>query len=137
MGTTKLTDDAYAAIFEFRIGLRRFLEWSRQRAVEAGITATQHQLLLAIRGTNDPLGLTITEIAELLALRHHSTVELIDRAVDKGIVARYEDAEDRRIVRVRLTAKGAKALETITLSNFEQLVGLAPRMTRLLDRAGA
>ena len=75
MGTTNLTDDDYAAILEFRIGLRRFLDWSRRRADEAGITATQHQLLLAIRGSNETRGITIKEVAALLGLRHHSAVE--------------------------------------------------------------
>jgi len=45
----KLTDADYGRLAEFRYGLRRFLHWSEQQARQAGITPTQHQLLLAIR----------------------------------------------------------------------------------------
>lgn len=133
----KLTDEDYEAILEFRTGLRRFLEWSRQQAVAAGITTTQHQLLLAIRGINEPKGLTIGQIADVLMLRHHSAVELVDRAVDKGIVKRSRDKADRRLVRVELTPNGSRSLRQVTLANFEQLIHLAPRITRLFDRAPA
>ena len=93
-------------------------------------------MLLAIRGSNDPAGLTIGQIAELLLLRHHSAVELVDRAVEAGIVERFRDEDDRRLVRVRLTQKGSRALAQITQANFEELIGLVPRLTRLLEKTG-
>ena len=134
MARIKLSDADYRGILEFRTGLRKFLDWSGKQAIDAGITPTQHQLLLAIRGTNEPSGLTVGRIADLLVLRHHSAVELIDRAVENGLVERVRDADDRRLVRVTLTRKGEKTLEQITRANLDELAGLAPRLTRLLEK---
>jgi DNA-binding MarR family transcriptional regulator len=61
-------------------------------------------------------------------------VELVDRAEQLGIVRRSPDADDRRVVRVRLTQAGESKLETITRANFEELDRLAPQLTRLLGR---
>src|SRR5690606_13173298 len=59
----QLTDDDYRRLLEFRDGLRRFLHWSEQQAKAVGLTAMQHQLLLSIRGHDDPLGPTIRDVA--------------------------------------------------------------------------
>jgi DNA-binding MarR family transcriptional regulator len=83
-----LTEQDYERLLAFRTGLRRFLAWSGQQAEAAGITPAQHQLLLAIRGHPDPRGPTIGDIAGYLLVRHHSAVELIDRAVAAGLVVR-------------------------------------------------
>ena len=126
-----LGDEEYAEILEFRTALRRFLEWSGKQAIDAGVTPTQHQLLLAIRGRDYRLGLTVGEVAEALLLKHHSAVELVDRALDNGLVQKRQDPADRRLVRVRLTRKGEKALERITLANLDELMRLGPRLTQL------
>jgi DNA-binding MarR family transcriptional regulator len=116
-----LTQQDYERLLAFRTGLRRFLAWSAQQAETAGITPAQHQLLLAIRGHPDPRGPTIGEVAGYLLVRHHSAVELIDRAVAAGLVARQGDTEDARAVRVALTSLGAKRLERLTSSHLEEL----------------
>jgi hypothetical protein len=46
----------YERLLDFRTGLRRSLRWSADQAAMAGVTPTQHQLLLAIRGHPDPAG---------------------------------------------------------------------------------
>lgn len=134
MTETKLGDAEYEKILEFRSAIRRFLEWSAQQASAAGVTATQHQLLLAIRGIDPRAGITIGQIAEILHLKHHSAVELVDRAVERSLVQRVHDDADRRLVRVKLTRKGSAALERITRANFEELTSLGPQLTRLLHQ---
>ncbi|MDQ1401451.1 MAG: hypothetical protein QOK20_3383, partial [Acidimicrobiaceae bacterium] len=52
------------------------------------MTPAQHQLLLAIKGMRPGEAPTIGEIAEWLVLRHHSAVELVDRATTAGLVFR-------------------------------------------------
>lgn len=138
MTTRKLADADYERALAFRTGIRRFLEWSRARAADVGMTPTQHQLALAIRGRRGyRAGATIGEIAGSLLVRHNSAVELVNRAESAGFVARSSDPEDGRIVRVVLTRKGERALEHITRANFEELDRLAPQLTRLLGRASA
>ena len=121
----------YERLLAFRTGLRRFLYWSGQQAEAAGITPAQHQLLLAVRGHPDPRGPTIGEIAGYLLVRHHSAVELIDRAVAAGLVARQADSEDARTVRIVLTADGKKRLERLAASHLEELDRLTSRLHTL------
>src|ERR1700732_4137456 len=79
-GPTRLNDADYATLLAFRVELRRFLQWSGAEAAAVGLTPTQHQLLLAIRGHPGQTGPTITDVAGYLLTRHHSAVELVDRA---------------------------------------------------------
>jgi uncharacterized protein YeaO (DUF488 family)/DNA-binding MarR family transcriptional regulator len=116
-----LSHEDYARLLTLRNGLRRFLRWSEQQAEAAGLTPNQHQLLLAIRGHDDPGGPTVGEVADYLLLRHHSTVELIDRADTAGLVTRQRDPDDHRVVRLSLTSDGANRLETLSALHLEEL----------------
>ena len=60
----------YRALLAFRTALRRFNRWSEAQAEAAGLTAAQHQLLLAVKGHDDSRGPTIGDVAEHLLLRH-------------------------------------------------------------------
>ena len=123
-----LSDEDYARLLALRAGLRHFQRWSEQQAKAAGLTPAQHQLLLAIRGHADPRGPTVGEVADYLLLRHHSTVELIDRADSAGLVIRSRDPEDHRVVRLQLTDTGAERLETLSALHMEELERLALRL---------
>ena len=114
-----LHDADFARLLAFRDGLRRFLHWSEREAKAVGLTAAQHQLLLAIRGHGSPP--SIGEVAEHLLLRHHSAVELVDRAVAVGLVERIDDPVDQRIVRLRLTDDGAARVAALAGAHLEEL----------------
>jgi DNA-binding MarR family transcriptional regulator len=115
----------YQRLLELRSGLRRFQFWSEESAREAGLTPSQHDLLLAVRGHDDRRGPSIGDLAGYLMLRHHSTVGLVDRAEAAGLVTRQGDAEDLRVVRIRLTPKGTRALERLSDMHGEELRRLA------------
>ncbi|MET0832294.1 MAG: MarR family winged helix-turn-helix transcriptional regulator, partial [Acidimicrobiia bacterium] len=118
----------YRRLLELRHGLRVFLRWSADRAREAGLTPSQHQLLLAVRGHPHPDGPTVGDLAGHLVLRHHSTVELIDRCAAAGLVERVPDTGDSRSVRVHLTGAGAERLARLSELHLAELGRLAPRM---------
>ena len=120
-----LSDEAYAQLLALRTGLRRFMRWSEQQASAAGLTAAQHQLLLAIRGHPDPRGPTIGEVADYLLLRHHSAVGLVDRADGAGLVSRERDADDHRVVRLHLTPDGAERLEALSALHLQEIERLS------------
>jgi DNA-binding MarR family transcriptional regulator len=124
-----LSEHDLERLLGFRDGLRRFLRWSEQQAKAAGLTAAQHQLLLAIRGHGSPP--SVGDIADHLLLRHHSVVELIDRAVRSGLVERTADADDHRVVRLRVTAAGDAKLKALSAAHIEELSRLRPRFDSL------
>src|SRR5882724_7346360 len=129
----RLTDTDYRTLLEFRDGLRRFLRWSETQAVKAGMTPAQHQLLLAIRGHGGEHPPTIGELADHLMVRHHSLVQLLDRAANAGLIRREQDAEDHRFVRVVLTDEGAAKLELLASTHLQELSRLLPRLKPLLE----
>src|SRR6201998_4754329 len=81
---------------EFRYELRRFLHFSESAALEAGLQPQQHQLLLQVAGAAQTAQVTIGYVAERLALKHNSAVELTDRSEREGLLERTADARDRR-----------------------------------------
>lgn len=107
------------------------MRWSEQQAKAAGLTAAKHQLLLAVKGHPDSAGPTIGELAAYLVLRHHSTVELVDRAVIDGLVKRNPDPTNKSVVRVTLTPAGAAKLDALAEAHLEELAHLAPTMRTL------
>jgi DNA-binding MarR family transcriptional regulator len=121
-----VTDAQYQQMLTFRSALRRFDQWSREQARLHGLTQSQHQLLLAIRGSVTPGGPTVGEIADALLVRHHTASELIDRTEELGLVARLRDREDTRRVRLSLTDLGVERLGELTAVHVEELRRLAP-----------
>lgn len=129
---SSLSDDDYRRLLKLRTRLRGFIRWSEGQARSAGLAPTQHQLLLAIRGHDDPRGPTIGEIADYLFLRHHSAVELVGRSQEAGLVERMPDPDDARAVRLRLTARGDAALAELSQVHLEELGRLAAHLQPLL-----
>jgi DNA-binding MarR family transcriptional regulator len=119
-----LSDHDFQHLLRFRTELRRFLRWSEERAEAEGLTAAQHQLLLAVRGSADPRGATIKEVADALLLKHHTTTELVDRAVASGLVRRERDDEDHRVVRLRITRVGGGKLARLSRQHLDELARL-------------
>ena len=118
-GTVDLSDVDYRRLLEFRVELRRFQRWSEMQAESAGVTAAQHQLLLAVRGHgSDP---SVRDLADHLLLRHHSVVELVDRAERAGLVTRSPDPDDHRIVRIALTRDAEDRLAALSGAHIEEL----------------
>ena len=118
-------DETYARLLALRTGMRHFERWSEQQARAVGITAAQHQLLLAVRGHADSRGPTVGEVADYLFLRHHSVVGLIDRAAAARLITRTRDDKDHRLVRLHLSADGARRLEKLSALHVEELSRLS------------
>jgi DNA-binding MarR family transcriptional regulator len=116
-----MSKDDYAKLLGFRSDLRRFLRWSEEQAKAEGLTPSQHQLLLAVKGHRGPDGPTIGEIAEYLALRHHSAVGLVDRAKKSGLVKRARDQQDHRVIRLHLTPMGDDLIHRLSRAHLNEL----------------
>lgn len=127
-----LSLEEYRALADFRYQIRRFLAFSEELARGAGMEPQQHQLLLAIKGLPDGAMATIGELAERLQLKHHSTVELVNRMEKLGYVAREVGKQDRRQVIVRLTPSGASILRKLSLAHHQELEIAGPRLAKAL-----
>ena len=119
--TSRITDGEYHALAQLRYLIRRFLQQGDATAREAGLEPQQYLLLLAIRGLETGQEASIRTLAERLSLRHHSTVELVDRLEAHGLVKRTRGKEDRRQVLVSLQPRGEKLLEKVVAQRIVEL----------------
>ncbi len=131
MQSLELAD--FQALLAFRTALRRFNRWSEEQAKAVGLTHMQHQLLLAVKGFEGDHPPAIGDVAESLLLRHHSTVELVNRAQAGGFIERHRDTEDGRVVRLTLTAAGEECLQRLTALHIAELGQLAPLLAHLVS----
>jgi DNA-binding MarR family transcriptional regulator len=123
----------FKAMAELRYQIRKFLRFSENAARQAGIEPQQHQLLLAIRGLPDGASPTIGVLAERMQLQHHSTVELVDRLVDRNFLCRLRSTNDRRQVLVKLTHDGEEFLKKLSLHHLEELQSAGPTFVKVLN----
>ena len=95
--------------------------------------------MLAIKGFPGRDWAVVRELADRLQLRHHSVVELVNRAQAQGFVAPYADPDDARAVRVVLTDQGEDLLGRLSALHRDELrrmdaASLSPTGTRLSER---
>jgi DNA-binding MarR family transcriptional regulator len=132
----RLNRTDYERLAEFRYLLRQFLIFSEQAAERAGLTAQQHQALLAIKGFGAAQPLTVGELAGRLGIKPHSAVGLVDRLLAKSLVRRQAGAHDRRQVMLALTAQAERLLARLSAAHRAELERLAPLLRTLLADFG-
>jgi len=106
---------------------------------EAGLTSTQIHSLLWL-GHDGPL--TMGELSRRVGVTEKTGTGLVDRLEQEGHVARERDDADRRVVRARLTARGAavfRKLDAAIDQKLARILGLLDpedrrALRRLLDR---
>ncbi len=128
----RLERSDYRTLSQFRFLLRCFLEFSQNAARRVGLTTRQHQALLAIKGFPHADAPTIGDLATRLRIRPHSAGELVDRLVESGLVVRSHDADDRRRVRLALTAVAEERLADLSFIHLDELHRLRPALQQIL-----
>jgi len=126
------TQQDFEHLLSFRVALRSFQRWSEGQAAEVGLTHTQHQLLVAIKGHPGDVPPSVREIADYLLLRSHSAVGLVDRAEAAGFVRRRPDTADARVVRIELTERGDRLVTGLTEAHLVEMFKLAEALGNLL-----
>jgi DNA-binding MarR family transcriptional regulator len=129
-----LTKADYEALAEFRLGLRRFLDFSEQAAKKNGLTPRQHQALLSIRGFPGKDSITVGELAGHLLIRHHSAVELSNRLEALGLIERSADQTDGRRTLLSLTPAADAILTKMSAIHLDELRRTGPRLAGLLKK---
>ena len=82
-----------------------------QELAEFNLTVSQFAALRALQGCEH--GCTMSELAKTARQISATMTGIVDRLVERGVIARQRDPADRRTLRVSLTAEGAELLETI------------------------
>ncbi len=111
----------FEALARFRFGIRRYLRFSEETVRSHGVTPQHYQLMLALKGFPARNWATVGELAERLQLRHHSVVELINRAQKQGLVERTRHPDDGRAVQVALTPEGDEILGRLGALHRDEL----------------
>lgn len=131
--STPLEAADYQSLGEFRRAIRDFLAFSEESAREHGVTAQQHQALLAIRAHIGSEPMSIGELADSLLIKNHSAVGLVARLVERGFVQRHASESDRRRVLLTLEPRGDDALTRISHNNLRKLTVTARSLRRVLS----
>ena len=125
----------FEALAEFRYQIRRFLHFSEQAAHLCEVEPQHHQLLLAAKAFRGRPGEgpTIGYLAERLQIRHHSTVELINRMVAQDLIERLPSELDRRQVVIALTRSGDRILHRLSAEHIRELRETGPALVAALE----
>jgi len=83
--------------------------WARYLRRTEGISPSQYNLLRILRGAGAG-GRTMREIAERMINRDPDVTRLADRTVKLGLARRVRDADDRRVVKLFISARGLAML---------------------------
>lgn len=128
-----IDERGYRSLAEFRAQIRRYLRFSEEAARRAGVEPAQYQLMLAVKGAPGGRATTISYIGEVLQVRHHSAVELVNRTEARGLVERFREGPDRRLVFVRLTTAGDGLLGALAAHHMAELQTVGPVLVRALE----
>lgn len=72
------------------------------------LSSTQYNVLRILRGSPD--GLPCGEIANRMITRDPDVTRLLDRLEKRGLISRFRETKDRRIVMARIAPEGLKLL---------------------------
>ncbi len=129
-----LADDDYTSLADFRLHIRKFLDFSRVAVEESGLTPQQHQVLLGMKALGLQGPVVIRTLADWLQLKHHSVIGLVDRLEQRGLVKREHDIDDRRRVRLRLDPSWRGAARRTVRAHRNELRAAAPALVKALSR---
>ena len=132
--TDKLEQEAFV---QLQRAASRLMEDVARLLKPAGLRPTQYNVLRILRGARpDPL--SCGEISARMITREPDLTRLLDRLESAGLVSRCRGDEDRRVVRVAITAQGLALLESLDAPMLalhrRQFAALGERKMALLTR---
>lgn len=106
--------------------LHRLRKLDMNRLTPAGFKPSEIRLLFVImRGMEkDDRGVTVSELSAMMEVASPTVTPLIRSLEEHGLVLRYNDQEDRRVVRVKLTERGREVIKEAAKTRSAQFKGL-------------
>jgi DNA-binding MarR family transcriptional regulator len=89
---------------------------TKEVARRVELTGPQLTVLKVLEGVGD---LSLSELSERIRAQNSTVTGIIDRMEREGLVVRARSTEDRRVVNIRLTDKGAKIAREIAVEPME------------------
>lgn len=93
-----------------------------------GTTLPRFDLLSQLE--RHPAGLKMNELSRLLMVTGGNVTGIVDQLVKEGLVARLDDARDRRAWRVKLTRAGGKAFAEMARAHEDWVAALLAGVPR-------
>jgi DNA-binding MarR family transcriptional regulator len=115
---------------------------TKELARRANLTGPQLTVIKILEQIGD---LSLSELSDKLRAQNSTVTGIIDRMEREGLALRIRSTEDRRVVRIRLTEKGAKlaaeipvepmvilrnALGSLTASESKELLRIFTKVAR-------
>jgi MarR family transcriptional regulator, organic hydroperoxide resistance regulator len=89
---------------------------TKEVARSAELTGPQLTVLKVLEGVGD---LSLSELSERIRAQNSTVTGIIDRMEREGLVVRARSTEDRRVVNIQLTEKGARIARDIAVEPME------------------
>jgi DNA-binding MarR family transcriptional regulator len=89
---------------------------TKEVARRADLTGPQLTVLKVLEGLGD---LSLSELSERIRAQNSTVTGIIDRMEREGLVVRARSTEDRRVVHIQLTDKGARIAREIAVEPME------------------
>ena len=115
----------FFGVAQARYLLRKVFRLVEEQARRAGIDSLEHQALIQIYGS-ETSALKVREVAERLDITPAFASSLIQTLAGKGLVMRTRDAEDQRVMWIKVTGKG----RTVLYGVDERVQAQVDRFTR-------
>jgi len=94
-------------LMQFRLVLRSMNRHYRSVEQRCGVSGAQLWVMAQVGASP---GLKVSELAEALAIHQSTASNILEKLADAGLVDRRRIGDDRRVVRIYLTADGTRTL---------------------------
>jgi DNA-binding MarR family transcriptional regulator len=105
-------------IAQFRVVLGELKCLGSQRLLRRGVSMANLHVLSLLERHGET---SMSRIADALDISYSNATGIVDRMEERGLVERVRDAEDRRVVHVRLTETGRAVLADIEIFRDEAI----------------
>jgi DNA-binding MarR family transcriptional regulator len=99
---------------------------TKELARQVELTGPQLTVLKMLEGVGD---LSLSELSERIRAQNSTVTGIIDRMELGGLVVRARSTEDRRVVKIKLTDRGAKIARAIAVEPMEIFRGALESLT--------
>ncbi len=121
---SKFKSPIHRVMVNIRYTSNYFAAMQNKFMAEFSLTMPQFNILRILRGANDSI--TVNTVKERMVEKSPNTTRLMDKLIDKGLIARERCSDDRRVVYVKITDQGLDLLSRIDAKFEEEEYAMVP-----------